>query len=185
MPQFRKILVQRLVAQCANFSCQTSKIQRVLGDFDALPHQPIWVIMPEVISPDAFAILSGLGLIESDLWDSVHLGDVRRDYFVRQLQVQCSARSSPIELADTFTRPLKETLEYSSNPKIGFSANTDRARHAGRTALGAIDRWVAIGISTGRRPDIAFHLDRARRCIYRNRCHWNAFCRAGEPSVWH
>jgi protein ImuB len=55
------------------------------GDTQTMPARPFWLISPEEIAASAFAILSGPERIESGWWDSAHLGDVRRDYYVAQL----------------------------------------------------------------------------------------------------
>ena len=57
----------------------------VLDETQAMPPRPFWLITPEVIVANAFAILSGPERIESGWWDSAQLGDVRRDYYVAQL----------------------------------------------------------------------------------------------------
>ena len=61
------------------------KSAALAGDTQAMPARPFWLISPEEIAASAFAILSGPERIESGWWDSAHLGDVRRDYYVAQL----------------------------------------------------------------------------------------------------
>ncbi len=74
---------QLLSAQ--HFVGKPAKSKDVLGDAQTLPARPIWLITPEAIAAEAFAILSGPERIESGWWDSAHLGDVRRDYYIAQL----------------------------------------------------------------------------------------------------
>jgi len=74
---------QPLSAQ--QFLAKPGKSKDVLIDSQAMPPRPIWLITPEAIAADTFAILSGPERIESGWWDSAHLGDVRRDYYVAQL----------------------------------------------------------------------------------------------------
>ena len=68
-----------------NFLAKPVKPKYVLGDSDAMPPRPIWIITPTIIAADTFAILSGPERIESGWWDNTQLGDVRRDYYVAQL----------------------------------------------------------------------------------------------------
>lgn len=74
---------QPLSAQ--SFLGKPAKSKDVLGDSQTMPARPIWLVTPEAIAADAFAILSGPERIESGWWDSAHLGDVRRDYYIAQL----------------------------------------------------------------------------------------------------